>query len=314
MVSIMHLEKAYDQVRYLYAELAGINKRPSKLSQDAAQLFAFHDKRTWDDIKELTVNEPGTYSVRDALGERLEKLAAGDKVEPRVQTNSMHNISGRGLVLACTILDGTTPASFINESIRYESKIYRIMGVEQSSANKRQVGFLVKEEARIPYHEPINNMVQNPGGAVGIPKWASGPTPPHVHAMSHEQRQRYENRGMFAKDALSEGFKLQKLYGSPQLGHDYADLEVRVFALAIKQMGLGEWFHELMEMVCFPDVEDALHLRNTIKEHLNDDRVKFLQEGTCPRCGGTLSSEGKCEADASSCFGREEDEAPHSGD
>lgn len=108
------------------------------------------------------------------------------------------------------------------------------------------------------------------GGKLAFFTPRSEPTPSHVHAMGHEERQRWEHGGRASAD-------------QPNLAQmDYAQLELRVMAKAIADLGLAEWYHELVELVCFPDVDDFLYVRNTIQEHLNDDRVKFLREPDAP--------------------------------
>lgn len=132
------------------------------------------------------------------------------------------------------------------------------------------------------------NMVQSPDlkhlAQQYVPtRWSSQePTPPYVHAMSHEERMRWEKG-----QVLERGFEMQRA-----LTPDYADLEVKVFALALAKMGLGEWFAELQELVCFPDVDDINYIRDRIKEHLNDGRVKFLHESIAGGDTGSSKADG----------------------
>lgn len=84
-------------------------------------------------------------------------------------------------------------------------------------------------------------------------------------------------RDTFAKGVLDKAWEEQKKRPWT-IQHDYADLELRVFAQALKQMGLAEWFAELTELVCFPDVDDLNYIRDQLKEHINDKRVSFLRE------------------------------------
>jgi len=234
MAAMCRLEQCYDQVAHVYRELSGLNKYPTNVSQDLAQLISMSHQQ-----------------------------AKAKKFTPRVQTNSLRSIPGRGLVLDCTILDGSPAASFINESIRYNGKLYRITRAEVSSAAKHRVGFQVFEEAELPpRHEPVNYRFQS-----SAPEMQFLPSRPA--------------RDVFARGVLDKAWEEQKKRPWT-IQHDYADLELRVFALALKQMGLGEWYHELIEMVCFPDVDDLNYIRDQIKEHLNDERVRFLQEPKAP--------------------------------
>lgn len=174
----------------------------------------------------------------------------------------IYEVPGRGTILTAWLQRTacwTGPEALIDRNVIYEGNLYVITGVEHSGSSS-EVGLQVR-------------------GVGSVDTFLQGKVP------ARELDELKTGRWPMDQPNISNG---------PRPDHDYAELGVRVIAMAIEEMGLGEWYHELMEIVCFPDVDDIDYIRDQIKEHLNDERVAFLRaEAT----GGRDESEAQTDDD-----------------
>jgi len=57
---------------------------------------------------------------------------------------------------------------------------------------------------------------------------------------------------------------------------DYEKHEVRVLALMLQNLGLDEWYHELVDLIRHPEVDDFCWIRDQLLKHLDDERITRL--------------------------------------